>query len=79
MPWNQTENIEHTKKYAGDQNIEWWDAFFGHHHTIWDNYMATYWPLQYLFQWNIGVPSLVSRTHHHSLDNTKLNNLVQPR
>ena len=35
-------NIERTKKYAGDQNVEWWDAFFGHQHTILDNYMARY-------------------------------------
>ena len=27
-------NIERTKKYVGDQDVEWWGNFFNHQHTI---------------------------------------------
>ena len=27
-------NIERTKKYVGDQDVEWWDTFFNHQHTL---------------------------------------------
>ena len=43
-------NIEHTKKYVGDQNVEWSD-----------NYIDGYWPLPYLFMWNIGAPQRCPR------------------
>ena len=26
--------IDRTKKYASDQDVEWWDNFFNHQHTI---------------------------------------------
>ena len=71
--------MERTKKYACDQNVEWWGNFFNHQHTILDNHFARYWPLQNPFTWNIGVPSMVSTTHYQSLDNTELNNLVRPQ
>ena len=72
-------NIERTKKYAGDQNVEWWGTFFNHQHTILNNYIAGVWPLRCAFTWNIGVPSMVSSTHHQSIDNMELNNLVRPQ
>ena len=81
MRWleEKQKNIERTEKYAIDQNVDWWSNLFNHQHTILDNHLVGYWPLQYLFTWNIGVGSLVSMTRHHSLENTELNNLVCPR
>ena len=49
-------NIERTKKYDGDQNVEWWGNVFNHQHTILDNHFVGYSPLQNPFTWNISVP-----------------------
>ena len=27
-------NIEWTKRYAGDHNVDWWDVFFDHQRRI---------------------------------------------
>ena len=70
--------IEHTKKYAGDQDIEWWGIFVNHQHTILVNHLVSYWPLQFQFTCNIGAPSIVTTTNVQSLDNPDLNNLVRP-
>ena len=72
-------NIDCTKKYAGDQDVEWWKNFFNHQHTILLNHLVGSWPLQFQFNWNIGAPSLVTTTNLQSLDNSDLNNLVRPR
>ena len=72
-------NIERTKKYAGDQDVQWWDTFFNHQHTILNNYIAGVWPIQNAFTWNIGMPSIVSPANHQLIGNVELNNLVRPR
>ena len=56
-------NIERSKKYVGDQDVEWWGIFFPHHLTILDNYIAEYWSIHNPFTWNIEVPSMVFKTH----------------
>ena len=71
--------IARTKKYVGDQNVDWWGIFLSHQHTILENHLAGYWPLQYPFTWNSGVGSFASTSRHRSLENTELNNLVRPR
>ena len=38
-------NIDRTKKYPGDQDVDWWDVFFNHQHIILDNHFKGYWPL----------------------------------
>ena len=76
---NAFKNIERTKKYACDWNVEWWGTFFGHQHKILDNYIIGYWPLQCPFTCNIGVGSMVSTIHHRSLENIELNDLVHPQ
>ena len=72
-------HIERTKKYVGDQNVDWWDVFFNHQHTILDNHFTGYWPLQNQFEWNIGGSSMASTTPLQQLDNLELNNIVRPR
>ena len=72
-------NIDPTKKYVGDQNVDWWGIFHRHHHTNLDNHLAGYWPLQYPFTWNIGVGVSVSMSRHQSFENTELDSLVRPR
>ena len=71
-------NIDRTKKYAGDEDVEWWEMFFTHQHTILDNYIASLWPIHIPFTWNIGVTSTISQTHHQPSNNIKLHNLVRP-
>ena len=71
-------NIERTKKYASDEDVDWWDVFFNHQHTILDNHFGGYWPLQNHFEWNIGGPSMTSTTHLQPLDNLELNHLIRP-
>ena len=56
-------NIERTKKYVGDQDVEWWGNFFNHQHTILVNHLVGYWPLQIQFKWNIGAPSMATTTN----------------
>ena len=72
-------NIERTKKYVGDQDVEGWGSFFNHQHMILDNHFAGYWPLQNQFESNIGGPSMASTTRLQRLDNLELNNLVRPQ
>ena len=72
-------NIDRTKKYAGDQDVEWWNNFFNHQHTILLNHLVGSWPLQFPFNWNIGAPSIVTTNNLQSLGNSDLNNLVRPR
>ena len=40
-------NIDRTKKYAGDQDVEWWANFFNHQHTILLNHLVGSGPLQF--------------------------------
>ena len=75
----RNKNIERTKKYAGDQNVELWGIFFSHQRTVLDNYITRYWPLHNPFTCNISVSLMVSTTYHQSLDNIELNNLLCPR
>ena len=71
-------NIDRTKKYAGDEDVEWWEIFFTHQRTILDNYIARFWPIHNPFTWNIEVPSMISLTHHQPSNNIELHNLVRP-
>ena len=72
-------NIERTKKYVGDQDVEWWGNFFNHQHTILVNHLVGYWPLQFQFKWNIGASSMVVTINVQSLDNHDMNNQVRQR
>ena len=45
------------------------------------NFLTTnlrFW-INFPFQWKIGAPLMMGRTHHHSLENVELNNLILPR
>ena len=75
----EEQKIEHTKKYASDQEVEWWGNFFNHQHTILVNHLVSYRPPEIQFQWSIGAPSMVTTTNVQSLDNPDLNNLVRAR
>ena len=44
---DKIKTIERTKRHAGDLNVDWWGIFFEHQHTILQNYIARYWPLQF--------------------------------
>ena len=72
-------NIKRTKKYVGDQDVEWWGNFFNYQHTILVNHFGGYWSLQNQFKWNIGDQSMVTTNNVQSLDNLNLNNLVLPQ
>ncbi len=54
--------IEHAKKYAGDQDVSWWDVFFHDQHKIINSFLEGHWPLTIPFTWTFGktYPTLCS-------------------
>ena len=46
-------HLDKAKKYAGDQDVSWWDTFFKNQHTIINNYIQGNWHVHIPFTWSI--------------------------
>ncbi|KAH7365155.1 hypothetical protein KP509_18G011500 [Ceratopteris richardii] len=45
-------HIERAKKYAGDQDVSWWEDFFNHQEEIIQYTIAGHWPVDVPFTWD---------------------------
>ncbi len=48
-------HIENAKKYAGAQDVSWWDVFFVDQKNIIENRLHSYWPVTIPFSWSLGT------------------------
>jgi hypothetical protein len=51
-------HIENAKKYAGNQDVSWWDIFFLDQQKIIDFCLHDSWPISMPFSWNLGSKNL---------------------
>ena len=68
-------NIENAKKYAGAQDVKWWDDFFLDQQSIIECRFKGHWPISTPFTWSLGT-SIVSSCSQPLPE--ELGNLVQP-
>ena len=56
-------HIENAKKYAGAQDVSWWDEYFLDQQNIIDCRLQNHWPITVPFSWTLGINSPTFCSH----------------